>query len=99
MAKKKTVETVADETILNQVEDNALATEQTNEVAEKQPEVKKDNDSEASKEIPANVDRILRVFKNLPEMYVSPAGGVFSADAKPSLHGGAILYKNPYYKS
>lgn len=48
-------------------------------------------------EIPFNVKRILKLFKNYPELYVSKTGGVFTSDTKHSLRGNAILYKNPYY--
>lgn len=51
------------------------------------------------KEIPANVQRILKVFSDKPELYVGDNGRVFSPEAKPSLRGNAILYKNPFYNS
>ncbi len=50
-------------------------------------------------EIPDNVKGILKSFNNYPELYVSAMGRVFSTDAKPSLRGNAILYKNPFYNS
>ena len=53
----------------------------------------------AEPEIPANVQRILKAFNNMPELYVSNTGRVFSPGAKPSLRGNAILYKNPFYNS
>ena len=53
----------------------------------------------AAPEIPANVQRILKAFNNMPELYVSNTGRVFSPGAKPSLRGNAILYKNPFYNS
>lgn len=53
----------------------------------------------AEPEIPANVQRILKAFNNMPELYVSSTGRVFSPGAKPSLRGNAILYKNPFYNS
>lgn len=51
------------------------------------------------KDIPANVQSILKAFYNMPELYVSTTGRVFSPSAKPSLRGNAILYKNPFYNS
>lgn len=53
----------------------------------------------AEPEIPANVQRILKAFNNMPELYVSNTGRVFTPGAKPSLRGNAILYKNPFYNS
>lgn len=53
----------------------------------------------AEPEILANVQRILKAFNNMPELYVSNTGRVFSPGAKPSLRGNAILYKNPFYNS
>jgi leucyl aminopeptidase (aminopeptidase T) len=53
----------------------------------------------AEPEIPANVQRILKAFNNMPELYVSSTGRVFTPGAKPSLRGNAILYKNPFYNS
>ena len=53
----------------------------------------------AESEIPANVQRILKAFNNMPELYVSNTGRVFSPGAKLSLRGNAILYKNPFYNS
>lgn len=74
--------------------------EEAAKVETKEPQTKKsEKGATATKDIPANIQRILKVFKNLPELYVSEAGRVFTPDAKPSLRGNAILYKNPFYNS
>lgn len=76
--------------------------EEVTEVKEEEPVAKATKPKKAAvaePEIPANVQRILKAFNNMPELYVSNTGRVFSPGAKPSLRGNAILYKNPFYNS
>ena len=76
--------------------------EEVTEVKEEEPVAKAPKQKKAATaepEIPANVQRILKAFNNMPELYVSSTGRVFSPGAKPSLRGNAILYKNPFYNS
>lgn len=76
--------------------------EEVTEVKEEEPVAKATKQKKAAvaePEIPANVQRILKAFNNMPELYVSNTGRVFTPGAKPSLRGNAILYKNPFYNS
>lgn len=76
--------------------------EEVTEVKDEEPVAKATKQKKAAvaePEIPANVQRILKAFNNMPELYVSNTGRVFSPSAKPSLRGNAILYKNPFYNS
>ncbi len=69
---------------------------------EKVPEKEEDEISEKTIEIaelPDYVKRVMQLYSDTPEMYITPQGGVFPADSKPSNKKGAILYKNPFYKS
>lgn len=50
------------------------------------------------KDIPANVDKILKCFPNEKELYVDARGGVFVPGTKLSEKESAILYRNPYFK-
>ena len=52
-----------------------------------------------SKDIPSDVLKVLACFPNEYELYVNKFGGVFTKDTEHSVVAGAILYKNPYYKS
>lgn len=52
-----------------------------------------------SKDIPSDVLKVLECFPNEDELYINKFGGVFTKDTEPSVVAGAILYKNPYYKS
>jgi hypothetical protein len=43
----------------------------------------------------------LEVLKSFPaneSLYVDKHGGAFTADTPKSIRGGAVLYKNPFYK-
>lgn len=52
----------------------------------------------AAQELPDYAKKVLKTFSNMPELYISAKGGVFTKDTKPAIRGAAILYKNPYYK-
>lgn len=49
--------------------------------------------------IPAEVDRLLQIYPSYPELYIGSKGEVYTADTKPNIIGGAILYKNPYFNN
>lgn len=41
---------------------------------------------------------ILKAFPTNESLYVDKHGGAFTADTPKSIRGGAVLYKNPFYK-
>lgn len=56
--------------------------------------------------VPASVDepdefvtQILRLYPGYESLYVDHHGGVYTPDTAALLRRGAILYKNPFYKS
>lgn len=51
------------------------------------------------KEIPENVDAILKLFPEHESLYISTTGMVFTSVTQPEKVGASILYKNPHYKS
>lgn len=67
--------------------------EQDTEGLENTPE------TETAQELPDNIQRILKLYHNMSELYIDKFGGVFTPDTKPSIRGNAALYKNPFYKS
>lgn len=73
------------------------ASQETGEAAE--TKIEKETAKETvQEEIPTWVDKILKSFKNLDELYVTKNGGVFTKGTPKSLVESATLYKNPYYK-
>lgn len=79
------------------VKEREATSQGTGEVAE--AKVEKEIAKEAAQEeTPSWVDKILKSFKNLDELYVTKNGGVFTKDTPKSLVASATLYKNPYYK-
>ena len=58
-----------------------------------------EGDGNAESVLSDAVKRVLKIFKNLPEAYISSNGGIYTTNTKPSLRGNAILYKNPFYNS
>ena len=68
------------------------------EVPESADEIKNvDTAPETTPEVPASVDAVLKKFCQYDELYVDSTGCVYTKDTQPSIIGGAILYKNPYY--
>ena len=70
----------------------------------KAPKVEKPVDAISEKtvkieELPDYAKRVLQLYPDEPELYISKKGGVFSKNTQPALRGSAILFKNPYYKS
>lgn len=41
---------------------------------------------------------VLKSFPTNESLYVDKHGGAFTADTPKSIRGGAVLYKNPFYK-
>lgn len=79
----------------------AQTPQETDKVESPTPD-KTDKDDAAQtqkKEIPAAVDKLLKVYKNYKRLYIDSKGSVYAEGTKPNLMGGAILYQNPYYKS
>lgn len=104
MAKKKVEAPVVDEVAVETVQSTEIATDvpvdtTTDETTTESPSKDSETQTIEEQSIPANIQRILKIFKNMPELYVKPTGGVFTPDTKPSIRGNAILYKNPFYNS
>jgi hypothetical protein len=98
MAKKKTTEVIessAETEVVAPVETPETPTPETEEQA---PEVITEQ-SVKEDMIPEYAKRVLRMYPNVKEMYISRNGGAFPAETKQSLVGNAILYQNPFYKS
>lgn len=49
-------------------------------------------------EVPDYARRIMKLYPEMPEMYINRFDGVFTVNSKPSERGDAILFKNIYYK-
>ena len=95
----ETTQETTEEAVEQPTDENS---EEVTEVKDEEPVAKATKPKKAAAaepEIPANVQRILKAFNNMPELYVTSTGRVFSPGAKPSLRGNAILYKNPFYNS
>lgn len=99
MAKKKIAETSEEVKVAPEV---APAVE---EVEKKTEEVKapaKEAITETTvkmEELPDHAKAAFRLYPDVEALYIDTKGGLFPADAKPSIVGSAILYKNPNYKS
>lgn len=99
---EKPVENITDETIkTSETVVESESTDETKTKTEKQDEEGLNNtpDTNVVQEIPDNIQRILKIHRNMPELYIDKFGGVFTVDTKPSIRGNAVLYKNPFYKS
>ena len=102
MARKKTQEEL-------EAQNNPVAEPEVNNtpVAEPEVEVKESDSAKNEKteskatngEIPKFADRLLRLFSNYEELYVSESGSVYTPDTKPAIRGNSILYKNPYFNN
>lgn len=104
MAKKKTTEVIessAETEVVAPAETPTPVETQENptpETKEQAPEVITEQ-SVKEDMIPEYAKRVLRMYPNVKEMYISRNGGAFPAETKQSLVGNAILYQNPFYKS
>lgn len=94
MARKKTQEEL--ETQNNSVAESEV---QTVETKENNSANNENIESVMDSEIPKSVARLLKLFANYEELYVSESGSVYTTDTKPALRGKAILYKNPYFNN
>ena len=74
-----------------------VATQETGEAAETKVETDTTKET-AQEEIPTWIDKILKSFKDLDELYITKNGGVITPSTPKSLVESATLYKNPYYK-
>lgn len=69
---------------------------------------KKKNDSVAAPEpkeaeaqeteIPENAKKVMKLYPDMEQIYIDPQGGIFTTNTPEHVRGGAILYKNPYFK-
>lgn len=93
LEQEKTEKTIVE---ISPVQDTA-ASQEAEQAAE--AKVEKDTAKETvQEEIPTWVDKILKSFRNMDELYVTKNGGVFTKGTPKSLVASATLYKNPYYK-
>lgn len=100
MARKKTQEEL-------DAQNNPVAEPVVNDTPVIEPDEVKAMENESAKnektesgsanEIPKFAARLLRLFSNYEELYVSDSGSVYTPDTKPAIRGNAILYKNPYF--
>lgn len=49
--------------------------------------------------IPEQDMKLLKLFSNYPELYITSTGGVYTANTKLEDKKKAILYKNPFYNN
>lgn len=87
----KTAEAAAAQEAVQEKEAEAVSGESA------EPEVEK-TETAAQEETPVWIDKILRSFKNLDELYITKTGGVLTKGTPAHLLKSAVLYKNPYYK-
>lgn len=72
------------------------ATEEVEQQIKKEPVV---SAAEKGNAVPEKVDRLMRLYPQYEEIYVTPEGFVHSKDAPKYVVKNAVLYKNKYYKS
>ena len=105
MARKKTQEEL-------EAQNNPVTEPKVQDTPATEPEVEtvevKENDSAKNEnteshvtngEIPKSAARLLKLFANYEELYVSESGSVYTTDTKLAIRGNAILYKNPYFNN
>lgn len=88
--KKSTEETVVEAQEMQQAEETA----QTSENTEKETVVEA-----PVTELPEQVKKMLSTYPNYAALYIDSKGGVYTENTQHNLVGDAILYRNPYYKS
>lgn len=66
------------------------------EVAEAKRPVEEEQ-KEKEEDVSPVVDKCMRLYKNLPEMYISESGFVYVTGTPSAMRGNAKLYKNKYY--
>lgn len=105
MARKKTQEEL-------EAQNNPVTEPEVQDTPATEPEVEtvevKENNSAKNEnteshvmngEIPKSAARLLKLFANYEELYVSESGSVYTTDTKLAIRGNAILYKNPYFNN
>ena len=105
-ASNQNLEGTGEENIEEATGGDTIPEEAPNDASEPEKKTKKSGKSKTetgskakSEDIPADVLKVLKNFPTEEELYVSKFGGVFAKDTNPSFVSGAILYKNPFYKS
>lgn len=91
--------------LTEQTEEANLQNQQNAEVSsddnqssqEKTQEPGTDNVAPAEQEVPEYVDKILKMYADYEELYVSNKGGVFTVGTPEHIRGNAVLYKNKYF--
>lgn len=107
MARKKTQEeinaakekasVIADEQVKAVDETSKAVEEKVENVAK--PSVEKVSKTNVKADIPDFAKKLLKLYDDCEELFVSPSGSVFTPDTKPAIRGNAILYKNPYFNN
>lgn len=64
---------------------------------EKAPKESKAETKAKETAIPANVEKLMKLYPQYDEFYVTPQGFVHPKDAAEYQRKGAVLYKNKYY--
>lgn len=65
--------------------------------AEKAPKEAKAETKAKETAIPADVEKLMKLYPQYDEFYVTPQGFVHPKDAAEYQRKGAVLYKNKYY--
>ena len=92
------VEEAAEETVEQTVETPVDETEETGQTTEK-PGADKAEEEEATTdaEVPEAVDKILKLYPQYQECWVSKEGFVYPKNAPKYQRKNAVLYKNKYF--
>lgn len=94
---ENTAEVIAEEAVrIEQTVEETMA-EVEQPVVEKEVEVITET-TVAIEELPELAKKVLKLYPDMPKLYVSKTGGVFPVNTNPSSRGSAILYKNPFYQ-
>lgn len=88
---KQSVSKTEEEVLEQQVTDEAKAAQETVEETPSQKE------SEKEEKIPQNVLRLMKMYPQYEEMYITPQGFVHPAGTPEYARKGAKLYKNKFF--
>ena len=81
---------------------DTAAKQDTQKVPEKVETKTSEKEKEAAKQdtqkVPDEVDKLMKLYPQYEEIYVTPQGFVHTKDAAEYMLKGAVLYKNKYYK-
>lgn len=79
-----------------------LEQDTTPDTPQQEPQSQPAPEKRETKQVAAQPDSFtLEILKSFPaneSLYVDKHGGAFTADTPKSIRGGAVLYKNPFYK-